>query len=537
MAWKRSLVTCVIAAVVGGLLGGAAGQPPGSGGVRGGTLVYGHNFEPDTLDPAATFSAWTKSEASCLYDTLVWWGPDKKYYPGLAESWQLSEDGKTYTFRLRRSVKFHDGTPFNAAAVKYTFDRIGVAKTTVGKAAAGLRGSSYEGSAVVDEYTVQVKFRAPFAGFLNAVSDPLLAIVSPAAVEKWGDDYGRHPVGTGPFMFKEWVARDQVVLERNPNYTWGPSFFRQRGPALLDGVVFRYLPEDGTRVASLERGETQVIGRVPELEVGRLKADRRFQVLSADTPMMPESLLLNIKKAPLDSLKVRQAVLYAVDRQTIVDTLFKDVYPVAYGPLAPSNLGYWKGVEQLYPFSPDRARRLLTEVGWRPGPDGFRIDKDAKRLTLDLLFPGPEYRARVFQFVQAQLREVGIEIRIQQLENAAVFEKATAGQNHLSQLQFSFSDPTGLNMMWHSRNDGKGFNWAHVSDKRVDTLLERGDATLDPAKRDAVYQDLQKLIMDEAWILPLYVITSYHAASTKVRDVVVAPTARHMWLHGAYLER
>jgi peptide/nickel transport system substrate-binding protein len=503
---------------------------------KGGSLIYGNHDPADTFDPAATYSSWIQSELSLLYDTLVYWGPDKEYYPGLAESWEVSEDGKTYTFNLRQDVKFHDGTPFNAEAVKFTFDRIGVAKTTIGKGAEGLMGT-YESTEVVDDYTVKVHFEEPFAAFLSSLSDPFLGIVSPAAVEEWGDeDFGQHPVGTGPFVFQEAVAGSHRTYVKNPDYNWAPSFFNHQGPSYLDEITVRYIDEGATRLVALEKGEIHLMDRVPELEVDRIDADERFQVLRAETPMLPECILLNTQLYPLDDLKVRQAILYAVDQETMVDVLFNGNFPAAYGPLSPANPGYWEGAEEMYSFDPEKAQELLTEAGWEPGSDGVRVDKDGNRLSLDLLYPGGEFRARSYEFAQAQLLEVGIEMTIQELEAAAMFEKAVAGENALSQLQWGFSDPSGMRIFWHSENEGTGFNWSHVRDEHVDELLEEGEATADPAEREAVYQELQEIIMEEAWILPLYIINAFHGASVKVKDIVVRPTARHIWLYDTYIE-
>lgn len=503
----------------------------------GGALIHGHTPEPDTLDPAATFSSWVQIELKHIYDTLVWWGPDGNYYPGLADSWEISDDGKTYTFHLRQGVKFHDGTPFNAEAVKYSFDRIGTAKTTIGKGAAGLMGS-YETTEVVDDYTAKVHFKEPFAPFLNSASDAFLSIVSPTAVEKWGDEeYGRHPVGTGPFIFKEWVAQDHIAVERNPDYNWAPEFFNHSGAANLESITFRYIPDDTTRVASLENGETNFVSRVPELEIERLQSNSGIQVISGPTPMMPQSLLLNTKRPPLDDVRVRQALLYAVDQELLVETIFGDKTIPAHGPIGPANPFYWAGVEEMYPYDPEKATQLLTEAGWTPGSDGVLVNKDGKRLEFLLLQPGgPALTLRGWEFVQAQLREIGADVKIEQLDSSAMFEKAVAGESDLSQLQWGFSDPTGMNIMWNSKNEGSGFNWAHIRDTKVDELLAAGDAATDAAERARIYEELQKYIMDQAYVMPLYIITAYHAASQEVKDVVIAPTARHVWFHKAYVE-
>jgi peptide/nickel transport system substrate-binding protein len=337
-------------------------------------------------------------------------------------------------------------------------------------------------------------------------------------------------------MLKEWSPAEKIVMVKNPDYNWAPAFFEHQGPPYLDEVTFRYIVEEATRLIALENGEVDIINRPPELEIDRIKADDQFQVFSADTPMMPESILINVMKYPLDDVRVRQAIMYAADPATMVRVLFNDVYPAAYGPLSPANPGYWAGAEEMYAYDPAKAMELLDEAGWTPGPDGIRVDAEGNPLTLDLLYPGGEFRARAYEFVQAQLREVGIDMTIQELESAAMFEDAVAGKNALSQLQWGFSDPSGLRTFWWSENEGTGFNWSHVRSDVLDELLAKGEATADPAERAAVYEELQQIIMDEAYILPLYVITAFHAADTDVQGIVVRPTARQVWLYDTYLE-
>jgi peptide/nickel transport system substrate-binding protein len=503
---------------------------------KGGDLVYGYHDCGDSFDPAATFSSWVELTLSAVYDTLVYYGPDLEYYPGLAESWEVSDDGKDYTFHLRQDVTFHDGTPFTADAVKYTFDRIGVASTTVGKGAAGLMGE-YDSTEIVDDYTVIIHFAEPFAAFLSSASHPFLSIVSPAAVQELGDEeFGRQPVGTGPFVFMEWVTGEHWTLEKNTDYNWAPAFFKHQGPPYLDSITFRCIEEAATRLVSLEKGEIDVMDRVPELEVERIRSTPGFQVISAETPMMPESILINVGKFPTDDLKVRQAMLHAVDKETMVNVLFQGLYPAAFGPLSPANPGYWGGVEGMYSYDLAKAQELLTAAGWEPGADGIRVDKDGNRLAMDLLYPGGEFRLRSYEFIQAQLREVGIDMEIQMLDSGAMFEKAVAGENNLSQLQWGFLDPAAMRNFWHSDNEGTGFNWSHVRSEEIDELLAQGESTPDWTERAAVYKTLQEKIMAEAYILPLYVITAFHGASDKVQDITVRPTARHVWLYDTYLE-
>src|SRR5215510_1804522 len=219
----------------------------------GGTLVIGLDQEPPTLDPHASPSAVTYQIIASVTESLTYRGPDGKVVPWLAESWSESKDGRSVTFKLRKDVKFHDGTPFNADAVKFNFDRIVDPKFKAGGARAQLAG--YAGSKVLDEFTVQVSFETPYAPFLSYTSAGTLSMVSPKAVRDSGDAVHTKPIGTGPFVIKEYVAKDHTTMVRNPDYKRKAPWSERTGPAQLDTVVWKFIPEAGTRVTTLESGE------------------------------------------------------------------------------------------------------------------------------------------------------------------------------------------------------------------------------------------------------------------------------------------
>src|SRR5438874_11872252 len=226
-----------------------------------GTLVLGLDQEPPTLDPHASPSAVTYQIIASVTECLLYKAPDGKLSPWLAESWTTAKDGRSVTFKLRRDVKFHDGTPFNADAVKFNFDRIVDPKFKAGGARAQLAG--YAGSKVLDEFTVQVSFETPYAPFLTYAAAGTLSIVSPKAVRETGDLVHTRPVGTGPFMIKEYVAKDHTTMVKNPAYTRKAPWSDRAGGALVDTVVWKFVPEAGTRVTTLESGETQGVYLVP----------------------------------------------------------------------------------------------------------------------------------------------------------------------------------------------------------------------------------------------------------------------------------
>ena len=267
--WKWATLALVVLAVA------AAGVPSirPAGAQGGGTLVVGLDQEPPTLDPHASPSAVTYQIIASVTENLLYRGPDGKLVPWLAESWTVARDGRSVTFKLRRDVKFHDGTPFNADAVKFNFDRIVDPKFKAGGSRAAL--GSYTGSKVLDEFTLQVLFETPYSPFLNSVASGVLSLVSPKAVRESGDFVHTRPVGTGPFMMKDYVAKDHATMVRFPGYARKAPWSDRTGPARLETVVWKFIPEPGTRVTTLESGETQGIYLVPAQSLPRLEKEAR----------------------------------------------------------------------------------------------------------------------------------------------------------------------------------------------------------------------------------------------------------------------
>jgi peptide/nickel transport system substrate-binding protein len=488
------------------LVGEWAAEAP----TMGGQLIIGMQHEPSGMDPHSDLHRFLPIIAWPVYDTLIYKDAQGSYISGLATSWEESADGLTYTFKLRQGVKFHDGTPFDAKAVKFSFDRI-VNPETKSRMAVTLLGP-YESTEVVDDYTVKVHFKEPHAGFVDAVSQVWLAMVSPPAVEKWGADYRLHQVGTGPFRWVEYVEKEHIILERNPDYNWAPPHFKHRGPAYLDGITFKFIPEDAIRLGTLETGETNLINEVPPQDVARLESDPNFSVTIISLPGWTNAYMINIAKGPTDDLAVRQAILYAVNRQQIVDTLFAGAYPVAYGPMSPVTYGYDRGLETLYPYDPAKAEEILEQAGWKKGPTGIR-EKDGNPLKLILIHWGSPARHEI---VQAQLKQVGMDVEIQMVAPLAYIEAARAGEHNLTMLSAQYSDPSALNGYFKS---GAPYDWTKHQNDRLDALLDQGIKTLDEKQRLEIYAEIQQIIMKDAMVLPLYVTTAIFGAQSEVEGL------------------
>ena len=508
------------------------GAPP-EGPRQGGKLIYGLTLVVSGIDPHVDASSELGIPLTSVYDTLVYQNLDGTFVPGLAERWEVSDDGLVYTFYLRKDVTFHDGTPFNAEAVKFSLDRIADPETKSRKAASLL--GPYDHTEVVDEFTVRVYFRRPHAAFLDAASQVYLAIVSPTAVQKWGAEYQEHQVGTGPFMFKEYEPRDHLILQRNPDYNWAPAVYKHQGPAYLDEIEFRFFSDPASRVLALESGQAHVMGEIPPQDVARLQESPEFDIVRVPIPGQPLQFFINTEKPPTDDLRVRQALLYATDREAITRAIFGETSPPAYGPLCAVTLGYDESVREMYPHDPAKAAALLEEAGWVDSDgDGIR-EKEGQPLTLEMILMSWGYVPEVGQMLQAQFRQVGVDVRMQEMAFPAALAAARESQHHLAPMLFSSSDPGILSTTFHSANADAGFNWAKVRDEELDRLLDAGAQAMDEAERLALYAQAQRRIMDLALIIPVRDYVNLNGVSVKVKGLRYDRRGWFPWLYDVYL--
>jgi peptide/nickel transport system substrate-binding protein len=489
-------------------------------------LVYGLTLAPSGIDPHINASSELGIPLTSVYDTLVYLDPDTSdFVPGLAADWDISEDELVYTFYLREGVIFHDGTPFNAEAVRFNLDRITSPELASQKASFML--GPYERVEVVDEYTVRVYLSEPFAPLLDSLSQVYLGMASPAAVEQWGSDYQLHQVGSGPFIFAEYVPQDHLLLRRNPDYAWGPEVY-QHGTALVDEIEFRFFVDPATRSPALETGEVQIMGEIPPQDAARLEEKDDFRIEAVPIPGVSLMFFLNTTRPPLDDVKVRQALISATDRRAIVSTIFRDTSPVAYGPLAANTFGYEPAVRDYYAYDPAQARSLLDEAGWRDSDgDGVR-DKNGERLVLDMTLMGWGYMPEVGQLLAAQWSTLGIEVKAPPpVSYPEALQIAAEGRQHLIPFNLSGSDPDILRKFFHSQ---ASFNWAKLDDAELDNWLEAAAHTFDREEREALYSQIQLRVMNEAAVLPIRDYVNLNGVSNQVQGLRFDAQGWFPWL-------
>lgn len=476
------------------------------------TLRYAFASEPPTLDPHNSGSIWTFRSIIPICDTLTWQDAKGKIGPGLAQQWAVSKDGRTWTFKLRPGVSFHDGTPCDAAAVKFNLDRVLESKN------AGFgQIAEYEGADAVDVTTVRVRTKQPYAPFLSGLAHAFTSIVSPVAVKKAGAQFGIAPVGTGPYVFKEWVRQDHLSLVRNGAYAWPPAGLPAGSGRPVPNILVRFIPEDATRVGALEGDEVDVVENVPAQEVARLQKAEKYRIVRTPQTGAPWHINLNVKKAPTDDMRVRQAIIHAVDQRAIVETLFFGIGKPAYGPLTRSTFGYDPQVESMYKYDPERAKKLLEAAGWKAVSDGTR-EKDGKKLRVIFQVIAAGGYDGTATMVQTQLQTVGIQVELRLLERARMFSDANKGEHNLGLKFWLTADPEFLRLHFRSTNIGN-WNWSHYAEPSMDALLDEGASTLDLGRRAKIYSEIQRRIMREALLVPLFDAEYVNALASRVRGL------------------
>ena len=463
----------------------------------------------DTLDVNLTTFSGVVNIMSNVYDPLVWQHPLGTFHPGLANSWDINEDATEYTFHLRDDAVFHDGTPVNAQAVKFTIERI-LDPENNAQSALSLLGP-FEEAVVVDDHTVTIRFSSPYAPFMNSVSSPLLGITSPTAVAEHGEEYGISiVVGSGAYMVESYVPESSVVLVKNPNWTWGPeSVFGTSGPANFDQINYTIVRDPTTRLAALESGQVDFIDDVPTADVPRLEEDERLTILPIEQPGHGWSLMFNAERYPSNQLAVRQAMAYALNKQAVVDIVFNGIGTAACSPLTKVMFAYIDVQCADYPYDPDRARAILDEAGWvDTDGDGIR-DKDGEPLWLEhwTLATVPAF-AGMSTIIESYAADVGIKFNLNLATRAGYFDAVRAGEHHTQHWWDTGLDPDTISRtLFHSSNADGGTNRNRYRNEEMDALILAGSSTAISEEREAIYHQLQQKVADE--VVMLYVVDPF----------------------------
>ncbi len=464
---------------------------------RNAKLVVGWAEPVDTLNPATTGARDVGPIDVNIFDTLVWLTPDLKTTPDLATSWSISADGKTYTFVLRQGVTFHDGTPFDANAVVANINYISD-KSTQSNIGLSLLGPCTTAKATA-KYTVQLSCRTPYAPLLAQLGEPYLGIQSPQAIRTYGKDLGLHPTGTGPFAFVSYALNQSVVLKRNDAYQWAPPAVGHSGPPDIAQVTFQIVPTAQARMSQFQSGQSQMIQETPGIFWNVLRKAGRVTAIRVPIAGMGIFAPINAGGWPTNDVAVRRAILYAVDKKGVIALADAGVFAPSNTPLQKGMLGYDAALENAYPYDPAKAAATLRAAGWtKPGEFW---EKDGRRLTLTLsaLSTHAEYPV-LAEAIQGYLRKAGMDAQVQRLALPAWLASNIKGDASLTPSQYIGVDPDALHL-WFLPH--QYFNWSHFSDPKLTALILQGQRELDTQKRVAIYQQAQKIIMDQALELPI----------------------------------
>jgi peptide/nickel transport system substrate-binding protein len=481
-----------------------------------GSLVYGLTLAPSGIDPHLNASSELGIPLSSVYDTLVFLDPETgTFVPGLARDWTISSDGTVYTFHLRRDVTFHDGTRFDAQAVRANIEYTLNPDNHSQKAAFML--GPLDRVETPDDFTAVLVLKEPYAPLLDSLSQVYLGVASPKALEEWGSvDYQFHQVGTGPYTFVEYVPNDHLTLHANPDYDWGPSIYQEKRAA-IETITFRFFTDSATRALALEGGLADIVGEVPPHDAERLSASGGYSLLPVPIAGQPLQFMLNTARSPTDELAVRQALILGLDRAAIVQTVFGSTSPVAQGPMS-LNVMPFLAEDPLPDNDPAEAARLLDGAGWILEQGQTLRSRDGQTLQLMIVAPSWGSNLEVAQLLQANWERLGIDV---QIETAAGFgplkEAQAAGEYNLIGVNLFGTDPDLLRPFFTT--DGS-YNWSMVHSAELDRLLLEGSqSTQDSTLRAAMYEQVARQIREQALILPVRDYVNLVVANARVLDL------------------
>lgn len=499
------------------------------------TFIYGKSQPAIWLDPGVVDEGGSSSVCTQMFESLVTYEPGgTKIIPELAESWEFSEDGKLLTFHLRKNVKFHDGTPMNADAVVFSlarqhfndhpFHQYGPWKyyETSGFKDVYKDGKLKKEGIIkdirkVDDYTVEIELTKPDAPIMVNFTLYFTSIVSPTAAEKYGADFRKNPVGTGPFKFVEWVKDDHVMLVKNEDY-WGE-------PAGVDRLIFKVYPDGTARSLALEKGEVDMIDPPDADNLKKLAANDDINIM-AKPGLTMGYLCMNVERPPFNNVLVRQAVNHAINKDQIIKAVFGKLGSVATGPVPPSLWGLNRDLEP-YDYNPAKAKELLKKAGVAEGTS-FEL------FALPVARPYNPNGKKVAEILQAQFKAVGLNAKIVTYEIGTYWDKVDAGEFDMCMTGWS-GEPDPNDFLFRLFTPGY-LNSARWNNEEYNKLVSDARTVMDVEKRTELYEKAQVILHEEAPIVML----AYGVLTSPMRNYVkghVIYPSNKLQLHHVRIER
>ncbi|TQR19303.1 ABC transporter substrate-binding protein [Psychrobacillus vulpis] len=481
-------------------------------------LIFGRGGDSVSLDPIAVTDGESFKVTQNVFETLLNFGEqDTTIHEGLATKWEPSEDGLTYTFTLREGVKFHDGTDFNAEAVVKNFERWASGSEDKFPYYASMFGGFKDDEGHVIEsvtadgdYTVVFKLKRAQAPFLKNIAMSPFGIASPTAFESAGEKFGDSPVGTGPFKFVEWKRNDSITIEKFADY-WAD------GLPKLDKIIFRSIPDNSARLNALLTGEIDLADGVNPADGKTVEGDSNLQLF--ERPSMNVGYLgLTTTRPPFDNVKVRQAINYAIDKQSIIDAFFEGRAEIAKNPMPPSISGYNEDIPG-YEYDPAKAKALLAEAGFA---DGFEMELWAMPVPRPYMPDG----TKVAEVIQKNLEDIGVKAKIVSYEWATYLEKARNGEADAFMLGWTGDNGDADNFIYvllDQDNIGSN-NYTYYSNEDLHKILIEAQTEVDEDKRNELYKQAQEIIYKDAPWVPLAHSTPLLAGKADLTGFLPHPT-------------
>ena len=487
-----------------------------SGPAYGDLMVEGSIGDASNLIPILSSDSTSHQIAGLVFNGLVKYDKDVKIVGDLAESWQISPNGLVITFHLRKGVKWHDGQPFTAHDVLYTYQVTIDPKTPTAYAGDFLKVKKAE---VLDDHTFRVTYDRPFAPALMSWGSAILPRHLLAGKDITTTPLARHPIGTGPFKFKEWVTGQKIVLVANPDYFEGRPY--------IDGYIMRIIPDTATMFLELRAGGIDQMGLTP-LQYTRQTESNVFRNNFNKYKYLSFSYVYigyNLKNPLFSDPRVRQAMAYAIDKDEIVRGVLLGLGKAATGPFKPGTWAYNPNV-RTYAYDPAKAKALLAEAGWKDTNGDGILDKDGRPFTFEIITnQGNEVRAKCAEIIQKRLAEQGITVKIRILEWAAfVNDFINKRKFEAVILGWTIPQDPDIHDVWHSSKTGPGeLNFIGYKNTEVDHLIEKGRGTFDQKTRKACYDRIQEILAEEQPYLFLYVPDSLPMIHARFRGIQPAP--------------
>ncbi|XAH25315.1 ABC transporter substrate-binding protein [Xylophilus sp. GW821-FHT01B05] len=485
--------------------------------VRGGILNVAVAPEPTILTSAFNTTMNIGQVSSKVLEGLVSYDLDLRPVPALATAWNVSPDGLAISFKLREGVKWHDGQDFSSADVKYTLEEVWKKLHPFGRAAF----ANVTQVETPDRTTVVIRLSSPAPYVLNYINTYGAQILPKHLYE--GKDVLTHPansapVGTGPFVFKEWVKGSHVRLERNPNY-WGRDAQGVQQP-YLDGVVFKFIPDATARTVALEAGELDVAlgSSIPPSSLSRFRDPQKYTINLDDGRYLSTIFLtqFNVRRPYFQDKRVRQAFAHAIDRDALLKVVFLGYGKAATGPVPSSVVNYYSDDVRRYPYDLQKAAALLDEAGLKKKPDGKRL-----QLTLDYDAGAGVSATRQAEFIKQSLARVGVDVELRAGDTASYLRRIFTEQDYdlmVSSLH-RLPDPTlGVQRLYWTQNIRKGVPWTNgsgYSNPELDKVMEAAAAEADPARRKALIRQWQQIVQEDVPLLELVEQTWVTVASRR----------------------